>query len=215
MEDFTGPNLTPEEAQVIARELQRKLKEDREIKEKELELQRERDRIKSSKELSEARRLFEDQERKRAIDEQIREKKKAQDELKRAQEELKREREARFGKKAETVEAPPEEKIRTALNAIKTLYPEYRNPNVAKTAMNTLKVYTNNILTHPEESKYRSIKQDNKAFQDRVAKVSGCINYLKAVGFSDESGFYTHSSQDLSILRLGLQLLDEFLSLLG
>lgn len=215
MENPSGSNLTPEEAQVIARELQRKLKEDRELKEKELELQRERDRMKSSKELSEARRLYEEQERKRAIDEQIREKKRAQDELRRAQEELKREKEARFGKKAENTEAPPEEKIRNALNAIKTLYPEYRNPGVAKTAMNTLRVYTNNILTNPEESKYRSIKQDNKAFQDRVAKVSGTINYLKAVGFSDESGFYTNSSQDLSVLRLGLQLLDEFLATLG
>lgn len=215
MEDPSGSNLTPEEAQVIARELQRKLKEDRELREKELELQRERDRIKSSKELSEARRVFEEQERKRAIDEQIREKKRAQDELRRAQEELKREKEARFGKKAENNEVPPEEKIRNALNAIKTLHPEYRNPGVAKTAMNTLRVYTNNILAHPEESKYRSIKQDNKAFQDRVAKVSGTINYLKAVGFSDDSGFYTNTSQDLSVLRLGLQLLDEFLATLG
>ena len=90
--------LSPEEAQVMARELQRKLKEDRDKREKELELQRERDRLKSSKELSEARRLFDDQERKRAIDEQVRERKKVQDELKEAQDALRREKEEKIQK---------------------------------------------------------------------------------------------------------------------
>ena len=208
-------NLSAEEAQKLARELQAKLRADRLQKEKELELQRERDRIKSSKELTEAKRKFEEQERKRAIEEQMRQKKKAQDELREAHEALRREKEERFGKKSEEVEKPPEERIRGALNAIKSLYPEYRNPGVARTALTTLRVYTNNILSNPEEAKFRSIKQDNKAFQERVSKVTGGLNYLRAVGFVDENGFYVFKSPDLAILQLGLRLLDEFISSLG
>jgi hypothetical protein len=208
-------NLTPEEAQRMARELQQKLHRDRIQKEKDLELQRERDRIKSSKELTEAKRKFEEQERKRVIDEQMRQKKKAQDELREAQESLRREKEERFGKKSAEAEKPPEERIRGALNAIKTLYPDYRNPGVARTAMSTLRAYTNNILSNPTEVKFRSIKQDNKAFQERVSKVTGGLNFLRAVGFSEENGFWVNQSSDLSTLSLGLHLLDEYLSTLG
>ena len=208
-------NLSAEEAQRLARELQTKLRTDRLQKEKELELQRERDRIKSSKELTEAKRKFEDQERKRAIEDQLREKKKAQNELKEAQDALRREKEEKFGKKSQEAEKPPNERIRAALTAIKTLYPEFRNPGVARTALNTLRVYTNNIVSNPEEAKFRSIKQDNKAFQERVSKVTGGLNYLRAVGFADENGFYVFRSPDLSILQLGLEILDEFINSLG
>ena len=208
-------NLSAEEAQKLARELQAKLRADRLQKEKELELQRERDRIKSSKELTEAKRKFDDQERKRAIEDQLREKKKVQNELKEAQDALRREKEEKFGKKSQEAEKTPNERIRAALNAVKALYPEFRNPGVARTAFTTLRVYTNNIVSNPEEAKFRSIKQDNKAFQERVSKVTGGLNYLRAVGFADENGFYVFRSPDLSVLQLGLEVLDEFITSLG
>ncbi|OMJ88515.1 hypothetical protein SteCoe_9556 [Stentor coeruleus] len=183
IQGLTPSSMTSEEAQARARDLQLKLKQDREKKDKELELQREKDRIRTNKELSEAKAKFEEQERKRAIDEQMRQKKKVQNELKDQQEILRREKEERFGKKfsVNEEEKPPEERINGALKAIKTLHPNYRNPGVAKTCMITLRAYTSNILKNPEEAKFRSIKADNKAFQDRVAKVTGGINYLKAV----------------------------------
>ena len=208
-------NLSSEEAQRLARELQTKLRTDRLQKEKELELQRERDRIKSSKEMTEAKRKFDDQERKRAIEDQLREKKKVQNELKEAQDALRREKEEKFGKKSQEAEKTPNERIRAALNAVKALYPEFRNPGVARTAFTTLRVYTNNIVSNPEEAKFRSIKQDNKAFQERVSKVTGGLNYLRAVGFADENGFYVFRSPDLSVLQLGLEVLDEFITSLG
>ena len=213
----SNSSLTREEAVIKARELQQKLKRDRDAKDKELELQRERDRIRVNKELSEAKRKADDQEYKRAIDERIREKKKVADELKEQEEILRREKEARFGKKfgdAGSTEKPPQERMAAALKSIKTLYPNYRNPGVARTALTTLRVYTSNIMSNPEEHKYRSIKKDNKAFQDRVAKVTGGVIFLKALGFTEQADMFVFSSSDFSLLELGVKMIDETLSTL-
>ena len=213
----SNSTLTREEALVKARELQQKLKRDREIKEKDLELQREKDRIRVNKELLEAKKKADEQEYKRAIEERMREKKKVQQELKEQEEILRREKEERFGKKisaSSTQEKTPQEKISAALKTIKTLYPTFRNPGVARTALNTLKAYSSNIINNPESDKYRIIKTENRAFQDRIAKVTGATNFLKAVGFQEEGGMYTFSSFDFSVLELGLKLIDEVLGTL-
>lgn len=91
--------LSKEEAAQRAKELQARLREQRIQKEKELEQQQEKDRLRVAKELSIAKAQFEEAERKRAIDAQIREKKKYAEEMKQMQEVLKKDREARFGKK--------------------------------------------------------------------------------------------------------------------
>lgn len=209
-------NLSHEEAVIKARELQQRIKRDREAKDKEDELQRERDRIRVTKELAEAKRKAEDQEYKRAIDERMREKKKVQNELKEQEEILKREKEARFGKKFSeaAAEKPPQERIAAALKSIKTLYPNYRNPGVARTALSTLLAYSSNIIRNPEEQKYRGIKKENKAFQDRVGKVTGGVVYLKAVGFTEDAEMFTYASNDFSLLEQGVKMIEEVLSTL-
>ena len=213
----SNSSLTREEANIKARELQEKLKRERIAREKEEEIQREKDRIRVNKELLEAKKKADEQEYKRAIEERMREKKKVQSELKEQEEILRREKEERFGKKisaAATVEKTPQEKISAALKTIKTLYPTFRNPGVARTALTTLKAYTLNIISNPGDQKYRSIRVENKAFQDRVAKVSGGINFLKAVGFQEEEGLYKYHSNDFSILEIGIKMIDEVLSTL-
>jgi len=57
-----GPKLTPEEAKQKARELQAQIRARRAEKDKELERQREADRIRTGREMQEARRKMEDQE---------------------------------------------------------------------------------------------------------------------------------------------------------
>jgi UBX domain-containing protein 1/4 len=213
----SNSSLSKEEAAIKARELQQKLKRDRDEKEKELEIEREKERIRVNKELLEAKRKAEEQDYKRAVEERMREKKRTQDELKQQQDIIRREKEERFGKKFDDTGAAqktPQEKITEALKAIKTLYPSYRNPGVAKTTITTLRAYTSNLLNNPAEPKYRSIKIENKAFQERIAKVAGGIKYLTAVGFIEENGFYTYNSSDFSSLELGLKLIDEVLSTL-
>jgi uncharacterized UBP type Zn finger protein len=90
--------LSKEEAAQRAKELQARLREQRIQKDKELEMQQEKDRLRVAKELSMAKVQFEEAERKRAIEQQLREKKKYAEEMKQMQEILKKDREARFGK---------------------------------------------------------------------------------------------------------------------
>ena len=162
----------------------------------------------------EAKRKADEQEYKRAIEQRMREKKKVQDELKEQEEILRREKEERFGKKFASTgaaEKTPSEKIAAALKTIKTLYPNYRNPGVARTTLSTLKIYCGNILSNPHDNKYKSIKIENKAFSDRIAKVTGGVNFLLAVGFLEQNGFYVYSSDNLSVLELGIKMIDEVL----
>ena len=51
-----------------------------------------------------------------------------------------------------------------AIKTIKTLHPNYRHPGVARTCLNTLRIYTNNAMNNPEEQKFQRINKDNKAF---------------------------------------------------
>ncbi|CAG9315848.1 unnamed protein product [Blepharisma stoltei] len=204
--------LSKEEAQRKARELQEELKRKRIQKEKEEELQREKDRIRSTRELAEAKRKFEEQESKRATELYLREKKKTEDELKKMHELLKKDKEARTGKKATEDAAsakPPQEKMASAIKTVKTLYPNFRNPGVAAQTLNTLKAYITNIVSNPEEEKFQRIRIENKAFQDRIAKVSGAIVFLKAAGFEEENGFYVLKNRNLELLQEGIRMLDD------
>ena len=47
----------------------------------------------------------------------------------------------------------------------------------------TLLKYMNNIIEHPEEEKYRKIRVQNKAFQDRVLSLNGADKFIEAAGF--------------------------------
>ncbi|UYV65344.1 hypothetical protein LAZ67_3004010 [Cordylochernes scorpioides] len=52
-----------------------------------------------------------------------------------------------------------------------------------RTGVETLIRYLNNIIEHPGEEKYRKIRLQNKAFQERVASLTGSMEFLEAVGF--------------------------------
>jgi UBX domain-containing protein 6 len=41
-----------------------------------------------------------------------------------------------------------------------------------------------NILTNPEELKFRKIRCSNKVFQEKVASAQGAEQFLKAAGFT-------------------------------
>jgi len=207
------PKLSKEEAAKKARELQEKLRKQREQKDKELEIEQEKERIRGQRELNEAKRKMEEQERKRAIEEQMREKKKQQEELRKMQEMLKRDKQERFGKiqTEEANEKSASERIQHSVKTIKTLYPEFRNPGVAKTCLNTLKIYLSNIQQNPSEDKFKNIRKQNKAFQERVAKVTGGVKFLTAVGFVEEEEFFSFKQVNNSLLEEGLKVLEEAL----
>lgn len=209
--------LTPEEAAAKARELQERLRKKRAEEEKALSLEQERNRLRAGKELNMARQTYEEAEAKRAAEARLREKRLQEKELAEIKEQVRREKEARFGKAFPTdskPQVPPREQMANAIKAIKTLYPQHRAPDVARTAAATLRVYLNNLLVNPSEEKFRRIRKDNRAFQDRVAKVTGGVNFLKAAGFTEESEFWTMGTQDDALLADGVRLLEEYLATL-
>lgn len=55
------------------------------------------------------------------------------------------------------------------------------------TAIDIIGKYCQNILEHPGEEKYKSIRVGNKAFQEKVAPVVGGRTFLEAVGFTERT----------------------------
>lgn len=44
-----------------------------------------------------------------------------------------------------------------------------------------------NIVSNPDEEKYRKIRASNKAFQEKVCSVTGSVLFLEAVGFEQRN----------------------------
>ncbi|VDD88276.1 unnamed protein product [Enterobius vermicularis] len=53
-------------------------------------------------------------------------------------------------------------------------------------ASETLQKYVQNLIEHPEETKYRRIRMSNKALKDRVLCVKGGLEFLLACGFEEK-----------------------------
>ena len=86
------------------------------------------------------------------------------------------------------------------------------------TCVDTIGKYIDNILSHPEENKYRKIRKSNKAFQERVGGLEGTVQFLEGCGFQTSQmegpegapeDFWVLPSEvtDLEILRSMLEAL--------
>ena len=117
-------NLTPEEARAQAKALQKKLRENRIKKEKELEEQREADRLRSGKDMSIALRKMKEQQAKQDIDYLKRQKKEKEDAMAKVLEQIERDREERTGKKRPKKLKPPKEIISNIYKKMRTVYPK-------------------------------------------------------------------------------------------
>lgn len=58
-----------------------------------------------------------------------------------------------------------------------------KDPEKARVGIDTLCKYLDNIIGNPEEPKYRKIRAQNKAFQERVLPLKGSVELLQAAGF--------------------------------
>jgi len=99
VQEENKPKLTPEEAAERAKELQKRLREQRLKKEKEDELEREKNRIAGGKALTEDKRIMEEQQRKRDVEEKMKERKEDDVARQKILEQLERDRRERFGDK--------------------------------------------------------------------------------------------------------------------
>jgi len=58
------------------------------------------------------------------------------------------------------------------------------SPNTYLTALTTLDKILENIITHPQEDKYRKVKRENPVFQRKFASLAGSDDLMKSVGFT-------------------------------
>ncbi|PIN11745.1 putative ubiquitin regulatory protein [Handroanthus impetiginosus] len=201
--------LTPEEIKQKQQELRERARKKKEEEEKRMEREREKERIRVGRELLEAKRIEEENERKRLLalrKAEKEEEQRAREKIRQKLEEDKAERRRKLGlppedPAASKPSAPPvEEKksflpVRPATKAeqmrecLRTLKQNHKDDDAkVKTAFNTLLTFAKNVATNPNEEKFRKIRLTNANFQDRVGKLKGGVEFLELCGFEKIEG---------------------------
>jgi len=79
--------------------------------------------------------------------------------------------------------------------------------NVRKKSVNLLRGIVQNVLQEPENEKFRKLKADK--LEERLKPTKGALEFLLAMGFELDSGFYVLSKEDtLDRLCMGLEKLE-------
>lgn len=222
------PSLTPEEVKQKAQELRERARKKKEEEEKRMEREREKERVRVGKELLEAKRIEQDNERKRIMalrKAEKEEEKRAREKIRQRLEEDKAERRRKLGLPAETPESakptpPPveekksfvplkpvtkSERMRDALRSLKQNHKE--DDAKVKRAFGTLLTYIGNVARNPDEEKFRKIRLNNPSFQDRVGGLRGGIEFLEVCGFEKVEGgeflFLPREKVDMAVLNSG------------
>ncbi|XP_072960519.1 uncharacterized protein [Typha angustifolia] len=198
------PSLTPEEVKMKAQELRERARKKKEEEERRIEREKEKERIRIGKELLEAKRIEEENERKRMLalrKAEKEEEKRAREKIRQRLEEDKAERRRKLGLPPEDPGAakpstPPVEEKKSALpikpatkaelmrDCLRSLKQHHKDEDVkVKRAFQTLLTYIGNIAKNPDEEKFRKIRLSNPSFQDRVGNLHGGIEFLCLCGF--------------------------------
>ncbi|KAK1256799.1 hypothetical protein QJS04_geneDACA024762 [Acorus gramineus] len=222
------PALTPDEIKIKAHELRERARKKKEEEEKKMEREREKERIRIGKELLEAKRIEEDNERKRIIalrKAEKEEEKRAREKIRQRLEEDKAERRRRLGlppqdpevskpavapvvqeKKSmlPTKPATKAERMRDCLRALKHNHKE--EDAKVKRAFQTLLTYVGNVAKNPDEEKFRKVRLNNASFQERVGSMKGGIEFLEFCGFEKIEGgaflFLPRDKVDMAVLNI-------------
>ncbi|OIW17990.1 hypothetical protein TanjilG_31363 [Lupinus angustifolius] len=219
------PSLTPEELRAKQQELRERARKKKEEEEKRTEREREKERIRIGKELLEAKRIEEDNERKRILalrKAEKEEERRAREKIKQKLEEDKAERRRKLGlppeepsvaKPAPVVEekksflpvrpATKAEQMRECLRSLKQNHKE--DDARVKRAFQTLLTYVGNVARNPDEEKFRKIRLTNQSFQERVGALKGGIEFLEICGFEKIDGgeflFLPRNKVDIAVLN--------------
>ena len=88
-----------------------------------------------------------------------------------------------------------------------------RAPGVAQTCLKTCQTLLGNLVKDPANEKFRKVNLENKAIQERVAKVNGGIQILCGAGFvkSDDGTALTieQSNIDVALVNKVIALVKE------
>lgn len=221
------PSLSPEEMKIKAQELRERARKKKEEEERRMEREREKERIRIGKELLEAKRIEEDNERKRMIELRRLEKeeeKRAREKIRQKLEEDKAERRRKLGLPPEDPAAPkpsappPVEEKKRALpvrpatkaermrDCLRNLKQQNKDDDAkVKRAFQTLLTYIGNVAKNPDEEKFRKIRLTNATFQERVGNLHGAIEFLQLCGFEKLEGneflFLARDKVDKAVLN--------------
>lgn len=216
--DPAKPTLSPEEIKAKTQELRERARKKKEEEEKRMEREREKERVRIGKEMLEAKRIEEDNERKRILairKAEKEEEKRAREKIRQRLAEDKAERRRKLGLPAEDpnkVKTPPPvveetkislpvrpatktEQMRNCLRSLKQSHKE--DDAKVKRAFQTLLTYIGNVAKSPDEEKFRKIRLSNPSFQERVGSLNGGVQFLELCGFvKDESGEFLFLPRD-------------------
>ncbi|MCO5584163.1 hypothetical protein L7F22_038086 [Adiantum nelumboides] len=218
-------HYTPEEAKAKMLELRERARKKKEEEDKRTEKEREKERIRVGKELLEAKRIEEENERKRLIllrKAEKEEEQRARDKIRQKLEDDKAERRRKLGlPPEETPKVQPSspavevkrsflpvrpaskaEQMRECLRGLKQNHKD--DDARVKKAFQTLLTYVGNIVRSPDEEKYRKIRISNPTFQERVGSLKGGVQFLEICGFqkdSDDFLFLPRDKVDGSVLN--------------
>ncbi|KAJ8774226.1 hypothetical protein K2173_009657 [Erythroxylum novogranatense] len=222
--EATKPTLTPEEVKLKAQELRERARKKKEEEDKRTEREKEKERIRIGKELLEAKRIEEENERKRLIalrKAEKEEEKRAREKIRLKLEEDKAERRRKLGlppedpatttkpiveEKKSMLPVRPATKVEQMRECLRSLKQNYKDDDArVKRAFQTLLTYIGNVVKSPNEEKFRKIRLNNQAFQDRVGSLQGGIEFLELCGFekieADDCLFLSRDKVDVAVLN--------------
>ncbi|KAF7836995.1 UBX domain-containing protein 1 [Senna tora] len=219
------PSLTPEQLKAKQQELRERARKKKEEEEKRMEREREKERIRVGKELLEAKRIEEENERKRLLalrKAEKEEEKRAREKIRQKLEEDKAERRRRLGlppeepsaskpstvveEKKSTLPVRPATKSEQMRECLRSLKQNHKDDDArVKRAFQTLLTYVGNVVKNPDEEKFRKIRLSNQTFQERVGALKGGIDFLEICGFEKMEGgeflFLARDKVDKAILN--------------
>ncbi|XP_022761894.1 UBX domain-containing protein 1-like [Durio zibethinus] len=220
------PSLTPEEMKLKAQELRERAWKKKEEEEKRMEREREKERIRVGKELLEAKRIEEENERKRLLalrKAEKEEEKRAREKIRQKLEEDKAERRRRLGlppeepatvkpsapvveEKKSSLPIRPATKAEQMRECLRSLKQNHKDDDAkVKRAFQTLLTYIGNVARNPDEEKFRKIRLNNQTFQDRVGSLKGGIEFFEICGFEKVEGdqflYLSRNKVDMQVLN--------------
>lgn len=207
--DSPQPIQTTEEMQIKAQELRNQARKEKEDEEKRLEREREKERIRAGKEIHEAKRIAEDNERKRYLalrKAEKEEEKRAREKVRQKLEADKDERRRMLGLPSNYVSVASVSKVEKLRECLRSLKRSHKDDDArVKRAFQTLLVYVGNVAQNPDREKFRKIRIGNPLFQNRVGRLIGGIEFLELCGFErieeDKFLFLPRDKVDLAVLN--------------
>lgn len=214
--ETSTPMFDSEQAKLKAQELRERARKRREEEEKKLEKEREKERIRAGKEWLAAKRMAEENDRKR-FEAQRKTKK---EEERRARERVRQklqqdmaERKATLGSSltsctsSKSIKTSEQEtknpskvdsstlsgnlttKKEVLMECLRSLRHQHKEEDVkVQRAFKTLLIYVRNIVGNPDEGKFRKIRLSNPAFQARVGIFKEGVQFLELCGFERVEG---------------------------